>query len=166
MKGLFDKWEVILSTFSSYFSGFDFAPPAHIIYRQMMAFCHTSRCLCHTHTHITTLDTHNQQHVPVPFVTLPLAPPPSVPFACHITSTSLPPLFCACVTIYMSVCALMGVYWTMSAHTSPSPIWNMAVSAWPVYLHSYLQQKTLVAPDGRSTPINNSVKHTTPTGNW
>jgi len=42
----------------------------------------------------------------------------------------------------------------------------MAVSAWLVYLDSFLWQKTLVAADGRSTTTNNSEKRATLTGHW
>lgn len=48
---------------------FDLPPPAHIIYRQLVAACHTSRCLSlpstHPHIHPHT-HKHSRQRVPVP----------------------------------------------------------------------------------------------------
>lgn len=114
----------------------------------------------HTHTSKHHFPWHTQATAcPCPFVTQPLAPPHSVPLACHFTTTSLLcGCVCVCVLIYMSMCALKCVYWSVCVceHTSPSPIWNMAVSAQSVYLDSSLQQKTLVAADGRSTTTNSS----------
>ena len=68
------------------------------------------------HMHTQNIHTHNTQthhypwHTqptacPCPPVTSPLAPPHSVPLACHFTSTSLPPQFaCVCVSVRVSVC--------------------------------------------------------------
>lgn len=116
----------------------------------------------HTHTHwnITILDTHSQQHVPVP---LSHHPWPHLTLSSSPATLPAPPSFlcvCMCSALrYMSVWALMCVYWSVSAHMSPSPIWNMAVSAQSVYLDSFLRQETLVAADGRSNTTNSSEKH-------
>lgn len=170
---IFSRAEAIVCTYNCFFLRFDFPPPAHIIYRQMVAVCHTSRCLCqrqvHTHTNAeTSLPlTHTTNNVslspchttPGPTSLCPL----SLPLHQHLPPSSL----CVCVLIYMSVWCLMCVYWSVSAHTSPSPIWNMAVSARPVYLDSFLQQKTLVAADGRSSTTNISEKHSNGSrGKW
>ena len=112
-----------------FFPGFDFPSPPHIIYRQLAAVCHTSRCLCHhahTHTH-----THTGTSLPLTHTldNASLSP-------CHAThgSTSLCPLslplhqrlpplrVCVCADIHVRVGLDVCVLECECAHLSLSPL--------------------------------------------
>lgn len=151
-------------------SWFGFTSSTHIIYRQMVTLCHTSKVLvskpsARAHTQTQTLTHHYPWHTTNIMSLSPchttLGPtslcPFSLPLYRHLPSSPV----CMCADIHVCLCRDLCVLDHKWAHF----VWNMAASVWPVFLYSFSLWKTLVT-DVRGTTTNNSQKQIAPTDHY